>query len=176
VVSVHSEVLPISTRSFVVVGDHSNGSDAPDDAPRPDWADDAPAANSARHERVSVAPYLVLVVDDHVDTRGAYAQHLQTEGFRTAEADNGVIAIKMARELLPDAILLDYAMPMMDGVQASLVLKHDETTRGIPIIMLTAFHDLVRGRGLCDRYLDKPCDPQKVVATLRSVLESIGLR
>jgi CheY-like chemotaxis protein len=117
-----------------------------------------------------VAAPFVLVVDDHVDTREAYAEYLRMAGFRIVEAENGVIAIKVAQEQMPDAILLDYAMPMMDGVQAALFLKRDARTRRIPIVMLTAFRDLVHNRGTCDHYLDKPCDPRAVVDKLRSVL------
>lgn len=129
-------------------------------------------ANSPHEDRIAstVPRPFILVVDDHVDTREAYVAYLQMAGFRTAEAENGAIAIRRARELMPDAILLDYAMPMMDGVQASLFLKRDVRTRSIPIVMLTAFRDLVNGRGVCDRYMDKPCDPKDVVETLRSVL------
>ena len=113
---------------------------------------------------------LVLVVDDHDDTREGYAEYLRLVGFRTAVADNGVSAIKVARELVPDAILLDYAMPMMDGVQAALWLKRDEATRRIPIVMLTAFRDVVDQRGGCAAYLEKPCDPQSVAEEVWRVL------
>src|SRR5437867_3358081 len=86
------------------------------DPPDDDADDSPPSRERARTENpprddpnaTEVTARLVLVVDDHVDTRGAYAEHLRMEGFRTAEAENGVVAIKLARELLPDVILLDY--------------------------------------------------------------------
>lgn len=113
----------------------------------------------------------VLVVDDHHDTRRAYADELRSSGFRTAEAENGVIALKMAHELHPDAILLDYAMPMMDGLQAALCLKRDPRTAQIPVVMITAFRDHVGERQQrCDDVLDKPCDPRDVVAKIWDVV------
>ncbi len=117
----------------------------------------------------------VLVVDDHGDTRRAYSEELRESGFRTAEAENGVMALKLAHELQPDAILLDYAMPMMDGVQAALCLKRDPRTARIPVVMITAFRDHVGERQRFDEVLDKPCDPRDVVAKISDVLRrSVG--
>jgi DNA-binding response OmpR family regulator len=113
----------------------------------------------------------VLVVDDHPDTREAYAEELRASGFRTAVAENGVVALKVAHAIMPDAILLDYAMPMMDGLQAALCLKRDPRTTQIPIVMITAYRHLFRGRERADEVLDKPCDPRDVVARLRAVID-----
>lgn len=118
----------------------------------------------------SVDAPCVLVADDHRDTREAFANELRAAGFRTVEAENGVLALKLAHEVHPDAILLDYAMPMMDGLQAAHCLRRDPRTAGIPIVMVTAFRNLVGGRGRYDEVLDKPCDPRDVVATLKAVI------
>jgi two-component system cell cycle response regulator DivK len=115
-------------------------------------------------------PPLVLVVDDHVDIRQAFAEELRYAGFRTVEAENGVIAVKLAHELLPDAVLLDFAMPMMDGVQASLCLKRDPLTRHIPIVLVSAFGDLLHRRGRWDALLEKPCTPREATEKIASFL------
>ncbi len=112
----------------------------------------------------------VLVVDDHQDTREAYADELRAAGFRTVEAENGVVALKLAHEVGPVAILLDYAMPMMDGLQAAHCLRRDPRTAHIPLVMLTAYRNLVGVRGRCDEVIDKPCDPREVVARVKDVL------
>jgi CheY-like chemotaxis protein len=113
---------------------------------------------------------LVLVADDHADIREAFVEELREAGFRTVEAENGVVALKLAHELLPDAVLLDFAMPMMDGIQASLCLKRDPHTRSIPIVMISAYGDLVGTRGRWDSFLDKPCDPRDAVETISALL------
>lgn len=113
----------------------------------------------------------VLVADDHRDTREAFANELRAAGFRTVEAENGVLALKLAHEVHPDAILLDYAMPMMDGLQAAHCLRRDPRTAGIPIVMVTAFRSLVAASGRYEAVVDKPCDPRDVVATLKAVID-----
>ena len=126
---------------------------------------------SQSSESPDVAPPCVLVVDDHKDTREAFVHELRAAGFRTAEAENGVLALKLAHELHPDAILLDYAMPMMDGLQAAHCLKRDPRTSNIPIVMVTAFRSVVAPRGRWEELIDKPCDPRDVVEALRAAVE-----
>ena len=74
-----------------------------------------------------------------------YAAYLQFSGFRVAEAANGLEAIEKTRELMPDIILMDLALPKMDGWEATRRLKADERTRHIPIVALTG-HALGRTR------------------------------
>jgi CheY-like chemotaxis protein len=80
---------------------------------------------------------LVLVVEDYQDAREMYAAYLQFSGYRVAEATNGLEALDRARELMPDIILMDLALPKMDGWEATRQLKMDEKTRHIPIVALT---------------------------------------
>jgi CheY-like chemotaxis protein len=72
---------------------------------------------------------LVLVVEDYQDAREMYVAYLQFSGFRVAEAANGLEALEKTRELLPDIILMDLALPKMDGWEATRRLKADERTR-----------------------------------------------
>ncbi len=90
------------------------------------------------------------------------------------EALNGEEGIATARSEKPDLILMDISIPIIDGWEATQVLKHDPETRHIPIIALTA-HALAsdRERAMqvgCDGYLAKPCEPRAVVAEVQRFL------
>jgi two-component system, cell cycle response regulator DivK len=117
---------------------------------------------------------LVLVVEDYQDAREMYAAYLQFSGYRVAEATNGFEAIDQAQALMPDIILMDLALPQMDGWEATRRLKADERTRHIPIVALTghalAGHaDGARAAG-CDAFVTKPCLPDELVAEIKRVL------
>ncbi len=109
---------------------------------------------------VSTGP-LVLVVEDYQDAREMYAAYLQFSGYRVAEASNGLEAVEKARELLPAIILMDLALPKMDGWEATRLLKADERTRHIPIVALTghalAGHAEGARQAGCDAFVTKPC-------------------
>ena len=119
---------------------------------------------------------LVLVVEDYQDAREMYAAYLQFSGFDVAEAGNGVEAIEKTQELLPDIVLMDLALPRMDGWEATRRLKNDERTRHIPIVALTG-HALAghaegaRAAG-CDACVTKPCLPDALVAEIRRLLDA----
>jgi two-component system cell cycle response regulator DivK len=123
-------------------------------------------------------PPLVLIVEDYQDAREMYAAYLQFSGYRVAEATNGLEAIEQASALLPDIILMDLALPRMDGWEATRRLKADERTAGIPIVALTghalAGHaDGAREAG-CDAFVTKPCLPDDLVAEIRRMLSTGG--
>jgi CheY-like chemotaxis protein len=119
---------------------------------------------------------LVLVVEDYQDTREMYTAYLQFSGFRVAEAANGVEAIEKTRELLPDIILMDLALPKIDGWEATRRLKADERTRHIPIVALTghalAGHAEGARRAGCDAFVTKPCLPDALVAEIQRMLSA----
>jgi len=109
----------------------------------------------------------VLLVEDNEDNRIVYSTILQHFGYRVMEALNGEDGIAKARSERPDLILMDISIPVIDGWEATQVLKGDPETCGIPIIALTA-HALAsdRERAMevgCDSYLAKPCEPKAVV-------------
>ena len=120
------------------------------------------------------APPLVLVVEDYQDAREMYAAYLQFSGYRVAEATNGVEAIEKTLDLMPDIILMDLALPRMDGWEATRRLKMDARTKHIPIVALTghalAGHaDGARQAG-CDSFVTKPCLPDALVAEIQRML------
>jgi two-component system, cell cycle response regulator DivK len=117
---------------------------------------------------------LVLVVEDYQDAREMYAAYLSFSGYRVAEATNGVEAIEKTLELMPDLILMDLALPRMDGWEATRRLKLDERTRHIPIVALTghalAGHAEGARQAGCDAFVTKPCLPDALVAEIQRML------
>ena len=117
---------------------------------------------------------LVLVVEDYQDAREMYAAYLQFSGYRVAEATNGIEAIEQANELMPDIILMDLALPKMDGWEATRRLKMAEKTRHIPIVALTghalAGHAEGARQAGCDAFVTKPCLPDALVAEIKRML------
>ena len=109
-----------------------------------------------------------------------YAAYLQFSGYRVAEATNGLEAIEKTIELMPDIILMDLALPKVDGWEATKRLKSDERTRHIPIVALTGhalagFAEGAREAG-CDSFVTKPCLPDALVAEVRRMLTATGSR
>jgi two-component system, cell cycle response regulator DivK len=117
---------------------------------------------------------LVLVVEDYQDAREMYAAYLTFSGYRVAEASNGLEAIEKTHELMPDIILMDLALPKMDGWEATRRLKLDERTKHIPIVALTghalAGHAEGARQAGCDAFVTKPCLPDALVAEIQRML------
>lgn len=120
-------------------------------------------------------PPLVLVVEDYQDAREMYVEYLKFSGFRVAEARNGLEALDQAMSLLPDIILMDLALPRMDGWEATRRLKDDARTRHIPVVALTghalAGHAEGARQAGCDAFVTKPCLPDALVAEINRVLK-----
>jgi two-component system, cell cycle response regulator DivK len=123
-------------------------------------------------------PRTILLADDHEDNRLALLTVLEREGYLTLAAANGQQAVEVARAHLPDLILMDLAMPVMDGRQAMQELRADERTAAIPIVVLTAMALSVdRDRLVADGFdglLIKPCMPPHLVAEVRRMIGPPG--
>jgi two-component system cell cycle response regulator DivK len=122
---------------------------------------------------------LILIVEDDRSTRVMYRDYLDGSGFRTAEAHNGFQALEKARELRPDAVLTDLAVPGMDGFAFCRALKDLPTTRDIPILAMTGHPEYLTDQARIhhagiSQVLSKPCDLDAVVRELRRLLESPG--
>lgn len=118
---------------------------------------------------------VVLLVDDFEDAREMYAEYLSFSGFDVLQAANGVQALHCATERLPDLILMDLALPLMDGWEVTRRLKADSRTANIPIVALTGhalslFLEAAQRAG-CDAWITKPCLPEDLVREIRRVLE-----
>ncbi|MBA4160133.1 MAG: response regulator, partial [Gemmatimonadetes bacterium] len=119
----------------------------------------------------------VLVVDDHEDTRDAYAALLERAGYRVLEASNGGEAIRMVREQWPDMILMDVGMPIVDGVEATESLRQYADTSPIPIIAMTGEgrpYERERMRTNCDALLMKPCSAKDLLSAVRRFTAVVG--
>ncbi len=109
---------------------------------------------------------LVLIIDDGEDNRMMYRGYLEHAGYRVIEAADATEGITLAKELLPAIIVMDLAMPDVDGWEATRLLKADPATRGIGIVVLSAFHDpAARQRAReagAEFFLTKPCLPREL--------------
>ncbi len=118
---------------------------------------------------------LVLLVDDYEDNRKMYVQFFAREGLRVAEAATGGEALALAFALRPQVIVMDLALPGMDGWEATRQLKSDERTRRIPIVALTghalADHTKSAMAAGCDAFLTKPCLPEQLFLEVHRILD-----
>jgi two-component system, cell cycle response regulator DivK len=119
---------------------------------------------------VSTRP-LALVIDDDDDTREVCAEVLRLEGFTVEGASDGQEALQKAVELLPDIIITDLSMPIMDGWETIRRLRADERTRRIPIIACTG-EEAPSGTHDCwaDVLLAKPCPLDTLLLEVRQLL------
>jgi two-component system alkaline phosphatase synthesis response regulator PhoP len=114
------------------------------------------------------------VVEDEEDIRELIRFNLEKEGFIVDGADSGEKAIESVRSNRPDLILLDLMLPGMDGFEVCRLLKRNDETSSIPIVMLTAKGedaDVVAGLELgAEDYIAKPFSPKVMVARVRAAL------
>ena len=124
--------------------------------------------------RARVRPPVVLVVDDFVDNREMYGEYLEHMGFRVLEAADGQTAIDLARQERPAAIVMDLSLPVLDGWEATRILKSDESTAGILIVVLTGHAEPPsRQRAIdagCDEFMAKPCLPADLADKIMKLL------
>jgi CheY-like chemotaxis protein len=119
---------------------------------------------------------VVLIAEDQQDLRQLYAQHLTMSGFDVIEAGNGAEAIDLTSSRMPDVVLMDLSMPIIDGWEATKRLRADARTAHIPVVALTA-HDgsgeLERATSAgCNWFVPKPCPPDALITEIRRVLSA----
>ena len=123
-------------------------------------------------------PQTVLVVDDERDIVELVRYNLAQAGFRVVSATDGRQAIDLARREKPDLIVLDLMLPVLPGAEVARILKQDEKTREIPIVMLTARGeevDRVVGFELgADDYVVKPFSPRELILRIQAILRREG--
>lgn len=117
----------------------------------------------------------LLIVDDEIDLLDMLRVVLGSSGFDVVTADSGMKALMLADEDPPDAILLDVMMGEMDGWEVLKLLKLEESTRDIPVIILSArteTHDKIRGlqEGAAD-YITKPFSVKELIERVGRVLD-----
>ena len=117
----------------------------------------------------------ILVVEDNELNADMLLQRLKRKGYETLVAVDGEEAIKSAKKSLPNLILMDMGLPIMDGWEATRQLKADPVTKNIPVIALTA-HSMVEDRehalkAGCDDYVTKPVDFAQLLEKIEKLLE-----
>lgn len=120
----------------------------------------------------------LLLVDDEPDLRESLSIRLRASGYKVVTASDGLEALKKARSLQPDLVLLDLMLPKMDGYKVARLLKFDGRYSRIPILILSA-----RGQDLdkelavsagADDYLVKPCSSSELLARIKKLLTGNG--
>ncbi len=120
-------------------------------------------------------PVKILIVDDEEDILTLLEYNLEKAGFEVISAKDGPEAIELTKKKNPALIILDIMLPSMEGTEVCKAIKRDDTTRHIPIIMLTAKGEEVdRIVGLelgADDYITKPFSPRELVLRVKAVLK-----
>jgi CheY-like chemotaxis protein len=117
---------------------------------------------------------LVLIVDDSLHTRELYTEYLTFRGLGVLTAPDGEAGLSLALTLRPDVIVMDLAMPGLNGITVTHRLKQHPRTRRIPVIVLTgyAFRAIQQGalEAGADVFLTKPCLPEDLERSVRDLL------
>jgi len=128
---------------------------------------------------MSTAKQKILVVDDEPDAVELIEFNLKANSYEVITAADGEEALQKARAVLPDLVILDIMLPEVDGMEVCKILRRDQRTSGIPIIMLTAKAaeiDRVLGLELgADDYVTKPFSPRELVLRVKRLLRSQGV-
>jgi two-component system cell cycle response regulator DivK len=117
---------------------------------------------------------VVLIVEDDPKSMKLIRDLLQYHGYATLEARNGEEGVKLAIEKRPDLILMDIQMPVMDGLEATRIIRANAMTKDIPIVALTSY--AMRGdeekllQAGCDGYLAKPIDTRSFLKEISAYL------
>ena len=117
----------------------------------------------------------ILVIEDDFAIQSLTVKALQSRGFRTLTAPDGLAGLEVARQQLPDLIVCDIQMPRMNGIELCRALRADERTSRLPVIMLTAKgfefdHDeMKRELGISEIML-KPFSPRELLKTVEELL------
>jgi len=127
---------------------------------------------------VQQAP-LVLLVEDDPQARDGYAEFLERGGFRVAQAGSAEAALEQSAAVAPDVVVTDIALPGRDGFSLASDLQCQSSTRGIPIVAMTAYwatdvHERADRAGITSILL-KPCQPEHLIAELQRVLQRTRL-
>lgn len=144
----------------------------------PSSAEEVP--NQARHIDELIQPYQtdkpeVLIIDDNIDIR-TYLRSVLSEKYNVSEAADGKAGLELARKIVPDIVLSDIMMPVMDGLAFCQQLKTDKAISHIPVILLTARSlDEQRAEGYdhgADAYLSKPFSLRLLLSRIDNLIES----
>lgn len=122
---------------------------------------------------------LLLIVEDHVDTRQMYAEFFHDQ-FDVLQAGDGAQALDVMRGRRPDIVITDLSLPGFDGFELAARMRRDPELAGIPIICLSGYggyaHERRAREAGCDRILQKPCMPEELAQAATDLLRHGGPR
>jgi CheY-like chemotaxis protein len=122
----------------------------------------------------------ILIIEDNLMNLELATDLLEANGFIVYSSRTAEEGLRMARELLPDLVLMDFGLPGMDGLSAAKHLKADPATRCVTVVGLTACamkgDEAAALNAGCDGYLTKPIDTRTFIATARNFIASANLR
>jgi two-component system, cell cycle response regulator DivK len=121
----------------------------------------------------------ILLVEDNEMNRDMLSRRLQRKGYQVMVALDGQRGLEMAQNEAPDLILMDMGMPVLDGWDATRLLKADAATRHVPVIALTA-HAMSSDREKaleagCDDYETKPIELPRLLAKIEALLSGVEM-
>jgi two-component system, cell cycle response regulator DivK len=133
-----------------------------------------PDLQVSRETGASGALGTVLIVEDNELNMKLFHDLLTAHGYRTLQTRNGMDAMRMAREHMPDLILMDIQLPEVSGLEVTKWLKDDDALRHIPVVAVTAFamrgdEDRMR-QGGCEAYISKPISIASFIDTVRKFI------
>ena len=113
----------------------------------------------------------ILICDDEPALRELVRASL-SDGYRFAEASDGLLAIELAREVEPDVVILDLMLPRLGGLEVLAQLQEDEDLRDVPVLVITAWNETredVLAAGAAD-FVAKPFDPEELKTAIEALL------
>jgi DNA-binding response OmpR family regulator len=117
----------------------------------------------------------VLIVEDFADSRDMYMEFLQAQGFEVTGAEDGLAALRAIESATPDVVVLDVALPKLDGLSVLRKLRADARYARLPVLTLSAslgadYQNAAMAAG-ATAALEKPCLPEDLLAAVRKVLK-----
>ncbi|MEW6109303.1 MAG: response regulator [Nitrospirota bacterium] len=117
----------------------------------------------------------ILIVDDNEKNIKLLRFLLRKSGYETLEAENGEEGVRLAKENLPDLILMDIQMPAMDGIEALKILGSEDMTSKIPVIALTSYamkgdKERLIAEGF-DGYVSKPINTKEIIEIVKKYIQ-----
>ena len=118
----------------------------------------------------------VLIVEDFADSRDMYVEFLTANGFDVSAAEDGLAALESIQGSQPDVVVLDVALPKLDGLSVLRQLRADRRYASLPVLTLSAslgvdYQRIALAAGATEA-LEKPCLPEELLAALQKVLKA----
>jgi two-component system, cell cycle response regulator DivK len=130
-----------------------------------------------RRRRPTTRPPVILIADDTTDSRDLYTEYFEARGFSVVTARDGANAVEVALEHVPEVIVMDLAMPQIDGITAIQRIKADARMQQTRVILLTGYHFALERSALeagADLFLRKPCLPERLESHVNALRQERG--